>query len=105
MRREKEITTPAREAVTKTVEVDVCDLCEAERFGLYRCKPCGREVCCGCSDMMRIPAGHADRICRRCNDIYDKYQHQIDATESTQEAAEDAIRAAWKAESLGEVTA
>jgi len=102
MKRKVKRTTPARAEVTKTVEVTVCDLCGSER-PVVACLVCGRDACSWCV-VNNYTAGSdsPDKSCSLCHYLRNKYKPQINATVSVQEAAEDAIRAAWKAESLGE---
>ncbi len=100
MKRTETITTPARESVTKTVEVTVCDLCSADHL-VYRCMEWVRDACNNCS----IPnpssmSDYPERLCSLCRKLHKKYMPLIADTEDVQEAAEDKIRAAWKAESL-----
>ncbi len=102
MKRTKQITTLARAAVVETVVVTVCDLCEAERRWCYRCKVCNRDACPGCCVGDPDDVGvHLYKICSHCEELYGKYKQQVVETEKAQKAAEDKIRAVWKAESLG----
>ncbi len=102
MKKQVTRTTPARAEVVETVNITLCDVCDGKRLGHYRCKVCGRDVCNVCSvNSFTSGSDYIEKTCLLCYDLRETYMPQINVTESAQEAAEDKIRAAWKAESRG----
>lgn len=116
MKKEIEVTLPARKAVPArkvTRELFYCDICNASidksqdnRYGSggSKCTLCKREICRGKCTLRDYPGGgdYSDNYCKFCYHLkFGKYQKDFDEIENESEQKENALDQKIKEESLG----
>lgn len=81
----------SKKMVEKTIKKRFCDVCGdiinwSMQWEVAQCATCGKDLCEKCIDK-EIDSGGDYRIvyCKSCNDVWKKYQSEIDELEKKQE--------------------